>query len=232
MAIDPQDKSFPASSGASASGSGLSAGGNSSYGGGASGGSTSGSGTSGAGGTMGQGGANEQVQRVAQGAHQAVDRVQESLTAGTDKLMAMQQEYGDMARERVTDNPFAALGIAFAAGIVLSEVVLPSRSSASKRRARDDDHVEDRHSRTESLGRGLRRWADLERGPLHDVATSASHAAHRLERQLGRGGDKLMAMQHEYGGMARDQIKAHPLLLLGIGLGVCAAVLKFYDESR
>jgi hypothetical protein len=31
--------------------------------------------------------------------------------------------------------------------------------------------------------------------------------------------------------MARDQIKAHPLLLLGIGLGVCAAVLKYYDDE-
>ena len=207
MANDTQDKSFPSSSGTSTSGSSPSAGG-------------------------GQG-ANEQVQRVAQGAHEAVDRVQETLTAGTERLMSMQQEYGDMARERVTDNPFAALGIAFAAGIVLSEVVLPSGSSSKKRRVRDDDEddYDYRPSRTESLTRGVRRWMDLQRGPLQDVASSASHAAHRFERQLGRGGDKLMAMQHEYGAMARDQIKAHPLLLLGIGLGVCAAVLKYYDDE-
>jgi len=213
MANDPKDTSFPGSSTTSAGGSG--------------GASGSGSG--------GQGGAHAQVERVAQGAHEAVDRVQETLTSGSERLMAMQQEYGEKARERVTSNPLGAVGIAFVAGILLSEVLLPSAKRSNQRRRSDlarEAAQELRPSRTESLGRGLRRLMDLEDGPLHGVAESASHAAHRLERGLGYGGDKLMALHHEYGGLAREQIKAHPLVLLGVGVGVCAAILKLYDESR
>lgn len=181
--------------------------------------------------SAGSSGANEQVHRVAQGAHEAVSKVEETLTSGTEKLMSMQEEYSTMARERVTDNPMAALGIAFAAGIVLSEIVLPSGRRSKKRRVSDYEG-ERRESRTESIGRGLRHFLDLQHGPLHDVAASASHAAHRLERGLSHGGERLMDLQQEYGGMAREQIRTHPLLLLGIGVGVCAAVLKLYDESR
>lgn len=219
MAIDPKDKSFSESSTTSASGSSAGA-------------SSSGS----------QGGANEQVQRVAQGAHKAVDRVEETLTQGSEKLMAMQHEYGEKARERVTSNPLGALGIAFVAGIVLSEVLLPSGKRSRKQRRSElarEAKEELRHSRSEGIGRGLRRLVDLQHGPLHGLAESASHAAHRLERGLGHGGDRLVAMQHEYGGLAREygglareQIKAHPLVLIGVGVGVCAAILKLYDESR
>ena len=64
------------------------------------------------------------VPRVAQKAHEALDRLQESIGTGSDKLMGWQQEYGDMAREQVRANPIAALGVAFAGGIVFSKLFM------------------------------------------------------------------------------------------------------------
>jgi len=68
------------------------------------------------------------VERVAAGAHQAVDKAAGAAAAAAkavDKksgkvLKAVQERYVDGCRERVRDKPFAALGIAAAAGFVLS----------------------------------------------------------------------------------------------------------------
>jgi ElaB/YqjD/DUF883 family membrane-anchored ribosome-binding protein len=68
------------------------------------------------------------VGRVATRAHDAVDRVAGTAAAaaksidkkGGKVLRAMQERYVDGARERVRDKPLAALGIAVAAGFVLS----------------------------------------------------------------------------------------------------------------
>lgn len=64
------------------------------------------------------------VRRVAQKAHEAVDRLEQTVTSSNEKVMGWQQEYGDMAREQVRTNPLAALGIAFAAGLVFSKLFL------------------------------------------------------------------------------------------------------------
>ncbi|MGE4239297.1 hypothetical protein [Ramlibacter sp.] len=69
------------------------------------------------------GGGNENtVHRMAQRVHEAVDMLEEKLGQGSDKVMGMHQEYGDMAREQVRANPLAAVGIAFAAGYVFSRL--------------------------------------------------------------------------------------------------------------
>jgi len=64
------------------------------------------------------------VRRVAQKAHESVDRLEQMLGSSTEKVMGMQQEYGDMAREQVRNNPLAALGVAFAVGIVFSKLFM------------------------------------------------------------------------------------------------------------
>ena len=77
--------------------------------------------------TMGGGsgtGAQPQVQRVADKAHAAVDTMAQSLTSGADRMMSWQQEYGDMAREQVRNSPLAAIGVAFAVGIVFSKLFM------------------------------------------------------------------------------------------------------------
>lgn len=64
------------------------------------------------------------VQRLAQKAHEAVDKLEQTLGSSSDKVMGMQEEYGEMAREQVRANPLAAVGAAFAVGIVFSKLFM------------------------------------------------------------------------------------------------------------
>ena len=67
------------------------------------------------------------VERVAAGAHDAVDKAAGAAAAAArmvekkgEVLKAAQERYLEGCRERVRENPLAALGIALAAGIALS----------------------------------------------------------------------------------------------------------------
>ncbi len=80
-----------------------------------------GTGSTGLNGGSGSGGT---VERVAQKAHDTVDRLQQSIGAGSEKVMGWQQEYGEMAREQVKTNPLAAVGIAFGVGVLFSKLFM------------------------------------------------------------------------------------------------------------
>ncbi len=67
------------------------------------------------------------VERVAAGVHDAVDEAASAATSAaklvgekSEVLKAAQERYLEGCRERVRDNPLAALGVALAAGIALS----------------------------------------------------------------------------------------------------------------
>ncbi|TFZ07769.1 hypothetical protein [Ramlibacter humi] len=64
------------------------------------------------------------VRRVAQRAHDTVDRLEQTVSAGSDRLMDWHEEYGGMAREQVRENPLAAVGVSFLAGIVFAKLFL------------------------------------------------------------------------------------------------------------
>jgi hypothetical protein len=70
----------------------------------------------------GSGGSNQNVQRVAQKAHETVDRLEQTLTSSTERMMGWQQEYGDMAREQIRANPLGMVVGAFAVGYVLAKI--------------------------------------------------------------------------------------------------------------
>lgn len=70
------------------------------------------------------------VDRVAAGVHDAVDRVAGAATAAAktvgkkgEQLKAVQQRYIDDCRECVRDNPLASLGVALAAGFLISRLL-------------------------------------------------------------------------------------------------------------
>lgn len=70
------------------------------------------------------------VERVASGAHDAVDRAAEAASAAAAALdrkggvlFAAQEKYMERARDRVRDNPLAALGVALAAGFLISRLI-------------------------------------------------------------------------------------------------------------
>lgn len=78
--------------------------------------------TSGTSGTTTMNGDANRVRRMAQSLHEAVDSLEQKIGQGSERVMGMQQEYGDMAREQVRANPLAALGVAFAAGFIVARI--------------------------------------------------------------------------------------------------------------
>jgi ElaB/YqjD/DUF883 family membrane-anchored ribosome-binding protein len=67
-------------------------------------------------------GTQQQVQRVAEKAHAAVDSVAQSINSGTERVMSWQQEYGETAREQIRQNPLMVVAGAFALGYVLAKI--------------------------------------------------------------------------------------------------------------
>jgi ElaB/YqjD/DUF883 family membrane-anchored ribosome-binding protein len=74
-------------------------------------------------GTSGVNGEANRVRRMAQSLHEAVDSLEEKIGASSERMMGLQEEYGNMAREQVRANPLAALGVAFAAGFIIARIL-------------------------------------------------------------------------------------------------------------
>ena len=74
-------------------------------------------------GGAGLNGEETRVRRMAQSLHEAVDSLEQKIGTSADRVMGMQEEYGNMAREQVRANPLAALGVAFAAGFVIARIL-------------------------------------------------------------------------------------------------------------
>jgi hypothetical protein len=84
---------------------------------------TSSESTSGTSGTTGLNGDANRVRKMAQSLHEAVDSLEQKLGAGSERMMGLQEEYGNMARDQVRSNPLAALGVAFAAGFIVARIL-------------------------------------------------------------------------------------------------------------
>ena len=63
------------------------------------------------------------VSRVAKKAHEAVDKLEQSVSSGANKVTGWQEEYGGVLRQQVKGHPLTAVGIAFAAGILFSRIL-------------------------------------------------------------------------------------------------------------
>ncbi len=74
-------------------------------------------------GSSGITGADGTVRRVAQKAHETVDKLEQTLGSGTEKVMNWQQEYGEMAREQVRNNPLTVVASAFAIGFLFAKLM-------------------------------------------------------------------------------------------------------------
>jgi len=67
-------------------------------------------------------GPQQQVQRVAEKAHAAVDTVAQSLNTGAERVIGWHDEYGEMARDQIRANPLAVVFGAFALGYVFAKL--------------------------------------------------------------------------------------------------------------
>lgn len=64
------------------------------------------------------------VRRVAQKAHEAVDKLEQTLGSSSEKVMGLHEEYSEVAREQVRANPLMAVGAAFAVGVIFSKLFM------------------------------------------------------------------------------------------------------------
>lgn len=64
------------------------------------------------------------VRRMAVKAHETVDKLEQTLDSGSQRVLGFQQEYGDRAREQVRTHPLASVGIAFGVGIVFAKLLM------------------------------------------------------------------------------------------------------------
>ena len=63
------------------------------------------------------------VHRVAQKAHETVDKLEQSVATGSDRVMTMQEEYGSYAREQIKAHPLSTVAGAFALGLLLGKIL-------------------------------------------------------------------------------------------------------------
>jgi len=68
-------------------------------------------------------GAPAVVHRVAQKAHETVDKLEQTVTAGSDRVMSIQEEYGSYAREQIRTHPLSTVAGAFALGLLLGKIL-------------------------------------------------------------------------------------------------------------
>jgi ElaB/YqjD/DUF883 family membrane-anchored ribosome-binding protein len=74
-------------------------------------------------GLNGSNGGNGTIHRVAQKAHDTVDRLEQSVSTGSDKVMSMQEEYGSYAREQIKAHPLSTVAGAFVFGLLLGKIL-------------------------------------------------------------------------------------------------------------
>ena len=67
--------------------------------------------------------ATNTVHRVAQKAHEAVDKLEQTMTSGSERVMSMQEEYGSYARDQIKANPIATVAGAFVIGLLLGRIL-------------------------------------------------------------------------------------------------------------
>lgn len=63
------------------------------------------------------------VHRVAQKAHATVDKLEQSVATGSDRVLTMQEEYGSYAREQIKMHPLSTVAGAFALGLLLGKIL-------------------------------------------------------------------------------------------------------------
>jgi ElaB/YqjD/DUF883 family membrane-anchored ribosome-binding protein len=63
------------------------------------------------------------VHRVAQKAHETVDKLEQTVSTSSEKVMTMQEEYGAYARDQIKMHPLSTVAGAFAIGLLLGKIL-------------------------------------------------------------------------------------------------------------
>ena len=63
------------------------------------------------------------VHRVAQKAHETLDKLEQTVSTGSERMMSMQEEYGSYAREHIKAHPLSTVAGAFVVGMLLGKIL-------------------------------------------------------------------------------------------------------------
>lgn len=63
------------------------------------------------------------VHRVAQKAHETVDKLEQTVSTGSERVLSMQEEYGAYAREQIKMHPLSTVAGAFVIGLLLGRIM-------------------------------------------------------------------------------------------------------------
>lgn len=143
--------------------------------------------------------ARDGIHQVASKAHQAIEKLEQTLNAkglgnvgsgassGSSSLAAMRdkasesleqgRQYSEQLRERVYAQPLQSAGAAFAAGVVLSNLFAPRHKT---RDAKVPDYSADMKAHARATEARTQRWAQAAGDKLHQLAGSGQDAVKRL----------------------------------------------------
>ena len=74
-------------------------------------------------GSANPGDASGVVHRVAQRAHDTVDKLEQTVVSGSDRVYSMTDEYGSYAREQIKTHPLGIVAGAFVVGLLLGKIL-------------------------------------------------------------------------------------------------------------
>lgn len=194
------------------------------------------------------GGVRGRIHGWAKTLHGAIDSLEQKVGSGTQAGKSAQsayagqaRQYGDTLRGRISARPLQSAGIALATGIVahklfgsrstptvrVVEVPVPTYShwdaSQPQRRARSWMHA----TRAE-----MRAAADQGRASLNAASSSLTRTVIPLSLQMRLATQRLLDKSHEYGSIARVRVQEHPLMGVGVMLGVGALVATSVLQGR
>jgi len=67
---------------------------------------------------------------------------------------------------------------------------------------------------------GMRSSGMESEGTVRRMAAKAHETVDKLEHTLDSGSQRVLSFQQEYGDLAREQVRTHPLAAVGIAFGV------------
>lgn len=212
-------------------------------------------------GSSGAARARDTIHQFAGKAHGAIDKLEQTLGEKTGKAsqsLGQGRHYGDQVRERIDAQPLQAAGVAFAAGVVASNLFTPSRSKTR------EEPVHERRSAMRESARAAearaQRWMQAAGGRLQQLADSSQYAVKKLgaTTAMGVAGARemsadmldrtrraipparvaraktqaLMARSQAYGTVARSQMQQHPMAGVALALGVGALATQMVMNRR
>jgi len=169
-------------------------------------------------------GLRDRVHRVAGSVHQAIDRLEQTLSSRSEGMTSAQSVYreratqygdqlrsqGDRVRERVTTAPLQAVGVAMLAGLVFGKLFMRSPKVRPARR-----YVEETRPvvNFESPDRPARRWMDAAGSGMRDLRNSSQDAAAMARYNATARLERAKAMTAALAQAAADRASTLPLQL-------------------